>query len=152
MADIEKRETATATRDWLSHWFEEWTHPSSWPDLWRHRLLEGEELMRVEEFTEDDTLVVKAEMPGLDPDRDVTIEVTDHMLSVHAERRQESKVEEKGGYRSEFRYGSFSRRVPIPAGASERDVKATYKDGILEVRIPIDRAKAEAHKVPVERT
>jgi HSP20 family protein len=151
MADVEKHETATPARDWLNRWFEEWTHPGWWPELRRHRFLEGGELMRVEEFSEDDTLVVKAEMPGLDPDRDVTIEVTDHTLCVHAERRQESKVEDKGGYRSEFSYGSFSRRVPLPVGASEGDVKATYKDGILEVRIPIDRAKAEAHKIPVAR-
>jgi len=97
-------------------------------------------------------LVVKAEMPGLDPDKDIAIDVSDQNLHIRAERRQETKVEEKGGYHSEFRYGSFSRHVPLPAGTSDQDVKATYKDGILEVRVPVDRAKAEAHKIPVQRT
>ena len=68
-----------------------------------------------------------------------------------AERRQESKTEEKGGYRSEFHYGNFVRTLPLPVGASDKDVKATYKDGILEVRIPVDRKEAEAKKVPIER-
>jgi HSP20 family protein len=122
-----------------------------WPEFVRGRLLEGLESMRVEEFEEGDTLVVKAEMPGLDPDKDVEISVTDHTLRIRAERRQESKVEEKGRYRSEFRYGSFARSVPLPAGATDQDVKATYRDGILEVRVPLDRGEAEARKIPIER-
>jgi HSP20 family protein len=72
-------------------------------------------------------------------------------LRVHAERREETKSEDKGSYRSEFRYGSFTRVVPLPAGATEKDVKATYKDGILEIRVPVDRAVAEATKIPVQR-
>lgn len=91
-------------------------------------------------------------MPGLDPDKDVEIDVTGQMLRIRAERRQESKTEDKGRYRSEFRYGSFSRAVPLPAGATDQDVKATYKDGILEVRVPIDHGKAEAHNIPIQRT
>jgi HSP20 family protein len=90
-------------------------------------------------------------MPGIDPDRDVEITVRDHTLRLHAERREEHKTEEHGTYRSEFRYGSFTRTVPLPLGASEDDVKATYKDGILEVQIPIDRSEAEARKVAVQR-
>jgi HSP20 family protein len=57
-------------------------------------------------------------------------------LRVHVERREESKTEDKGSYRSEFRHESFTRVVPMPAGATEKDVKATYKDGILELRVP----------------
>jgi HSP20 family protein len=77
--------------------------------------------------------------------------VDDHLLRVKAERRQESKSEDKKGYRSEFRYGSFTRTVPLPAGATEEDVKASYTDGILEVRIPIDGAAAEAMKIPIAK-
>jgi HSP20 family protein len=108
--------------------------------------------MRIEEFREGDTLVVKAEMPGMDPEKDIQIDVSDQTLRIRAERREESKTEEKGSYRSEFRYGSFSRQVPLPAGASEDDVKATYKDGILEVRVPVDQAKAEARTIPIQRS
>jgi HSP20 family protein len=151
MTEIEKRESATPSPDWFSRWFGEMPIPR-WPEPWRARMLEGLEPLRVEEFQEGDTLVVKAEMPGLDPEKDVEISVSDHTLRIRAERRQESKTEEKGRYRSEFQYGSFSRSVPLPVGASDEDIKATYKDGILEVRIPVDAQKAEARKVPVQRS
>jgi HSP20 family protein len=151
MAEIDKREEApAATPDRWARWFEDWPMPRWWPDLWRSRL--DVEPIRVEEIREDDTLVVRAEMPGMDPDRDVEIDVDDQTLRIRAERREETKTEEEGRKRSEFRYGSFSRTVPLPVGATEGDVKATYKDGILEVRIPIDKGKAEARKIPVQRT
>ena len=88
-------------------------------------------------------------MPGIDPDKDVEITVSDGMLHLSAERRSETKTEDKKGYRSEFRYGSFSRSVRLPAGAGEEDVKATYTDGILEVRIPIDEKSNGARKIPI---
>lgn len=150
MAELEKRDFL-ASHDWFSRWFDEWPF-ARWPDLWRSRLLEEIEPMRVEEFEEDKTLVVRVEMPGLDPDKDVEIDVSDQKLHLRAERRQESKVEEKGRYRSEFRYGSFTRTVPLPAGATDKDVKATYKDGILEVRIPVDEGRAAARRIPIQRS
>jgi HSP20 family protein len=107
--------------------------------------------IRVEEFVEGDELVVRTEMAGIDPDRDVQITLSDHTLHITAERRQETKTEDKKAYRSEFRYGAFSRAVPLPAGASDADVKATHKDGILEVRVPIDRRAADATRIPVTR-
>jgi HSP20 family protein len=107
--------------------------------------------MRIEERIDGDQFVVRAEMPGIDPDKDVEINVSDGMLRIHAERREETTTEEEGRRRSEFHYGSFSRVVSLPAGATEADVKATYHDGILEVRVPVDHATAQATKVPVAR-
>ncbi|MGZ6954880.1 MAG: Hsp20/alpha crystallin family protein [Acidimicrobiia bacterium] len=107
--------------------------------------------MRIEERLDGEQFVVRAELPGIDPDKDVEINVTDGMLRIHAERREEKTSEEEGRRRSEFRYGSFSRVVSLPAGATEADVKATYHDGILEVRVPVDHATAQATKVPVVR-
>jgi HSP20 family protein len=126
---------------------------ADWPTSLRELLeAEGAE-MRVEEFEEeeDGTLVVRAEMPGLDPAKDVEVTVSDQVLRITAERRQESKVEDKRGYRSEFRYGSFLRSVALPSGATADDVKATYNDGILEVRVPVDTEQASARKVVVSR-
>jgi HSP20 family protein len=60
--------------------------------------------------------------------------------------------EEEGRYRSEFRYGSLVRRLPLPAGASEDDVTATYRDGILEIRVPIAAAAETVARVPITRT
>jgi HSP20 family protein len=155
MAETDETQTTPAVRgtampDWFDRWFGEWPFPRFRPDLWRG-FAEGPEMLRVEEFTEGDELVVRAEMPGIDPDKDVEIQVSDHRLHLRAERREESKTEDKGGYRSEFRYGSFTRSVPLPVGATEADVKASYKDGILEVRIPVDRKAAEAKKIPIQR-
>lgn len=149
--ELEKRESQVTPRDWFSRWFEDWPAFPRWPEAWRSRLLEGWEPLRVEEVQEDDALVVKAEMPGIDPDQDVEITVSDQTLHIRAERRQESRSEEDGRVRSEFRYGSFARSVPLPAGATEEDVQASYKDGILEVRIPVDEHKAEARRIEVQR-
>ena len=120
-----------------------------WPETWRDLFDVAAPEMRVEEYQEDGHLVVKAEMPGLDPDKDVEITVQDHMLHITAERRQETRSEDKAGYRSEFRYGSFSRTIALPLGATEEDVEASYRDGILEVRVPVDAEQAAAKKVPV---
>jgi HSP20 family protein len=107
--------------------------------------------MKIEERVDGDQYVVRAELPGIDPEKDVEISMAEGSLRIRAERREQTTSEEKNRRRSEFRYGFFSRVVPLPAGATEADVKATYHDGILEVRVPLDHAKAEATKVPVTR-
>src|SRR5579864_8938856 len=124
-----------------------------WPELFRRPWMSrwaGEHFMRVEEFSEDDTLVVRAELAGIDPDKDVEISVSDHLLTIEAQRREEEKVEKRNYVRNELRYGSFSRAVSIPKGVTEADIKATYKDGILEVRIPC-APKKPAVKVPISK-
>ena len=120
-----------------------------WPESWKEAL--EDTALKVEEFEDDGHLVVRAEMPGIDPDKDVEITMSDHTLRLRAERRAETRTDDKKGYRSEFHYGSFTRSVRLPVGASASDVQATYTDGILEVRIPINTAEAEAHKIPVTR-
>lgn len=93
-------------------------------------------------------------MPGIDPDEDVEITLDEGTLCIRAERKEshEEKDEDKGSYRSEFRYGQFTRRLPLPARATKEDVKATYNDGILEIRVPINEETAEAKKIPVNRS
>ncbi len=107
--------------------------------------------MRVEEFTEDGAFVVKAELAGLDPDKDVEVEVLDGTLRLRAQRRQEKKVDEEGYFRTEMHYGAFQRFIPLPPGATEADVKASYKDGILEIRVPVapEAPPDGARKIPV---
>jgi HSP20 family protein len=124
------------------------------PDMFR-RFFESDwdkPWLRVEEFVEGDTLVVRAELPGIDPEKDVDLSVVDGVLHISAEREEKSEQKEKDSYRSEFRYGSFSRSIPLPAGYSETDVKATYRDGVLEIRVPAtEPSKAAAVKIPVVR-
>lgn len=136
--------------DWMDRWFGGIARPKLFPELWRS--MADEDLLRVEEFVDGDTAVVRAELPGVDPDKDIEITVTDHRLRIRGERRQETKTESADGYRSEFRYGSFVRTVALPVGATDKDVKATYADGVLEVRVPIDKATADAKKIPVVRS
>ena len=110
------------------------------------------EMIRVEETYDKDHMTIKAEMPGIDPDKDVEITVADGLLTIKAERREETTEETEGHKRSEFHYGSFYRSLPVPKGAKLADVKATYKDGILSVSLPLPKAtKPEVTKVPVSR-
>ncbi|HLU54824.1 MAG TPA: Hsp20/alpha crystallin family protein [Pseudonocardia sp.] len=112
----------------------------------------GEDLIRVDEYRDGDTEVIRAELPGIDPERDVELTVADGMLRINAERRIEDRTEDKGYLRHELRYGSMSRTLPLPDGVNESDIKATYKDGILEIRIPVpQRAETPPTKIKVKR-
>jgi HSP20 family protein len=143
-------DTNTDTKPEPAHGVRDLIHRPGWLSALEHAFATTP--MRIEDGVEGDEFVVRAEMPGIDPEQDVEINVSDGMLQVRAERREEHRREEAGRRHSEFHYGSFSRVVPLPAGATESDVKATYHDGILEVRIPVDHHKAEATRVPVTRT
>jgi HSP20 family molecular chaperone IbpA len=104
-------------------------------------------LLRLEdEMTKDGRYEVRAEIPGVDPARDVDITVHDGRLTIKAERTE--KTESSG--RSEFSYGSFERTVTLPEGADEDDVKATYDKGILTVSVKISEPKKTEKKVEIE--
>lgn len=113
----------------------------------------NEHLMRVEEFLDGETCVIRAELPGIDPEKDVEITVNDGILRLHAERQQSSEEDRPDGYRSEFHYGSLTRSLRLPKGATEADITASYKDGILEVRVPAPQEieAAAATTIPVMR-
>jgi HSP20 family protein len=108
--------------------------------------------VRVEEFVDDRTLVVRAQMPGVDPDRDIEVSVADGMLRIRAEQRETEDDTDRGLVRSEFRYGSFTRNVPLPEGVKDEDITASYKDGVLEVRtrLPeVARPAAKEKRLPI---
>ena len=135
-------------------------HPAEWPmfglpERWR-RFLDIDDVegwMRVEEFSEDHEMVIRAELPGIDPDRDVEVTTSGGFVKIHAHREEKSEHTEKSGYRSEFRYGEFEREVALPDGVESKDVKATYKDGILEVRIPRPAGSSQTKRtIPVTRS
>ena len=104
--------------------------------------------VRVEDFVENGTYVLRAEMPGIDPDKDVELTVEGDMLTIRGERREEKK--DKNHH--EFHYGSFARSVPLPRDIKPEEVVATYTDGVLEVRVPAVGPEPEVRKVPVQRT
>jgi len=117
----------------VGHWME-----SSWPFGERHEL-------RIEDYDDDGNYVVRAEMPGLDPDRDIRITIDGDRLRILAERSE--RKHERG--HSEFRYGSFSRSVPLPRGADTEHIQARYDAGILEVKVPVSTGNTESRQIPV---
>lgn len=103
--------------------------------------------LRIEEYIEDDAYVLRAELPGIDPSKDVEIEIGDGQLTISGERREEHK--EKS--RREFHYGSFARTVSLPPGAQEEKVEASYTDGVLEVRVGIGTVRPQTRKVAIQQ-
>jgi len=102
----------------------------------------------VESYTEDGKYVVRADLPGVDPDKDIEVKVDGDVLTIHGERREE---EHDHGH-SEVRYGSFTRSVRLPKGADASDVTARYDAGVLVVSVPMTESPAQPIKVAVQRT
>jgi HSP20 family protein len=98
-------------------------------------------LPKVDVSETDDHLIVRAEVPGMDK-KDINITMSDGILTIQGEKKQEKK-EEKENYRFvERRYGSFSRSLRVPNGVNADKIEAGYKDGVLKVVIP----KSESEK------
>lgn len=93
--------------------------------------------LRLEEFAEAGYLVVRAELPGVDPEKDIEITVENGLLTITGERRSETKKDQKSKHFTEMQYGTFARTIPLPDGVSEKDVTASYRDGILEVKLKL---------------
>ena len=87
---------------------------------------------------------LKLEIPGIDPS-DIDVKVTAESVSISGQRQEETKTEEKGKTRTEFRYGQFSRTIGLPARVQNTEAQAEYKDGILKLTVP--KAEAEKNKV-----
>lgn len=101
-------------------------------------LADESHLIRLEEEVQDGHYLVRAEIPGVDPAKDVDVTVSDNKLTIKAERTE--KKETRG--RSEFSYGSFVRTITLPSGANADDIKATYGNGILTVDVTIPKESA----------
>ena len=83
----------------------------------------------------DSEVTVKAVLPGIKPE-DVDITVSEGVLTVRGEHREETKEEKENYYRREIRYGSFARSVPLPTRVNQEKAEADFKDGILTVHLP----------------
>jgi HSP20 family molecular chaperone IbpA len=92
--------------------------------------------------------VVKAELPGIDPDKDVEITLEGGVLTVRAERSEEKKDKQ----RTEFRYGSFVRSIRLPDGVNEQDITATYDKGVFTVKAPMREAEQQDKARRIEVT
>jgi HSP20 family protein len=125
----------------LLRWFEDETFPADFDRTFTPAL-------DVEE--KDGTYLVKADLPGLKKD-DIHIELRNGLLTLRGERRDEHE-EKKGRYHwVERTYGSFERSFCVPEGVTEKDIHAKYRDGVLELSIPVPKApEPKAIEVKVE--
>ena len=117
----------------------------------RLRMPELEELApSVDILEEGGDVVIKAELPGIKKE-DIDVKLTDNTITISGEKKKEEKVEKKDYYRMERSYGSFTRSFGLPSEVQTDKVKAQFKDGILEIRVPkTEEAKQKEKKVLIE--
>lgn len=123
----------------LNRLFDDVLTPSHWDDFSNLSKVPAAELTETEE-----ALNLKLEIPGIKAS-DLDIQVTADHVAIIGERKEETKSEEKGVTRSEFRYGKFSRIIPLPKRIQNTNVTADYQDGILTLTLP--KSEEEKNKV-----
>src|SRR5262249_50994566 len=102
----------------------------------------------VEVFERDNNLVVRAELPGMEPD-DVRIQLTDEGLVIEGDRTRGHEERRGGVYRSEIAYGHFHRLIPLPEGVNVEQAQARINNGVLEIMIPMAEARRQPRNIPI---
>ena len=82
-----------------------------------------------------DAVIVKAEVPGMDP-TDIQLSLQDQVLTLKGEKKQEKEEKDEHYYRAERSYGAFARAIRLPAPVDGSKVTATFKNGLLAVTLP----------------
>lgn len=104
---------------------------------------------QVEVREREGQLVVCADLPGARKE-DVHVEIRDDALILQGERNQESEQNQGGYYRSERSYGRFQRVIPLPEGVNPEQAQANFKDGVLEITIPLpQRQSSQGRKIEI---
>ena len=104
--------------------------------------------IRIEENLTDQDYTLRAEMPGMDPDKDVTVTIVDGVLTIRAQRKEEHKT----AHHSEFRYGALRRSLRLPGNADVNKITATYDKGILTVTVPLTAPAPAGKQIPIAKT
>ena len=141
----------------IDRWFDRLTE-----DFWRRpfsSLMLGErwpfptmslKIPSLDVFEEKDDIVVKADLPGMNKD-EIEVTVTENVVTIKGEKKKEEEVKEKDYYRRERSYGSFVRSVELPSEVKSDQIKANFKDGVLEVRMPkTEEAKKKSVSVKID--
>ena len=104
----------------------------------------------VDVYEEKDDVVIKAELPGLSKE-DISVEVTDATLTIKGEKKRDEAMKEDDYSCCERSFGSFTRSVDLPCEVKADQVKASMKNGVLEVRMPkTEEAKKRAITVKID--
>ncbi len=123
---------------------------SWWPQRWLRPDEEDITAPAIDLYEDKDDIVVKAELPGMEKD-DVEVNLSDRLLTIKGVKKKEEEINEESYYRSERSYGSFLRTLELPKDVHPDKVKASFKSGVLEVRLPkTEEAKTREIKVRVE--
>ena len=124
---------------------------SMFPSMWPRMGFADEELSpAVDIFEQEDAVVVKAELPGMNKDN-ISVELNDGVLRIAGEKKREEKIEKKDYFRMERSVGSFERRISLPSGIETEKTKASFKDGVLEIQIPkSEDAKKKERKIKID--
>ncbi len=101
----------------------------------------------IESWIEDGNLVVRADLPGVDP-KDVEVTVVGETLTLKGKREHKEEKSERDYFHREVSYGSFERSISLPKGVKAEEIKATYRNGVIELTMPIPK-ELSARKVPV---
>lgn len=105
---------------------------------------------RVDVREEDNSLVISAELPGMDQ-KDIDVTVTNDSVRISGEKKHEEKEEEKGYYRHETSYGSFERIIDLPAEVDEEKAEAEFSKGVLTIKLPkSEEAQAKRKKIKIK--
>ena len=102
--------------------------------------------IRIERVMEDEHYVVRAEIPGVDPEKDINVSVENGVVSILAERTEEKHERAH----SEFHYGKLVRMVPLPITAKEETGTAKYTNGILEISFTIGEARRAGRSIAID--
>ena len=103
----------------------------------------------VESFTRDGHVVLRAEIPGVDPDK-VDVTLHDGRLTIRGEKGTDLKVKESDVYLREIARGRFDRSFTLPKGIKSENVKARHVNGVLEISVPLMNEEEQARKIPIE--
>lgn len=103
----------------------------------------------VEVSEREGNYIVRAELPGLKPE-DVRLEIEDDALVLQGERKLEREEDRGGVHRTEIRYGSFYRSIPLPEGANAEQARAKFENGVLEVTVPVPEEKSQRKQIPIQ--
>jgi HSP20 family protein len=117
---------------WFGHIGRNWTSPSGRGVFSRMGSQFGDWSPAIEAFQRGSEFVIRADVPGMNR-QDVQVEVGDDAVTIHGERREDRREEREGAFWTERSYGSFSRVIPLPAGAITDSAKATFTNGVLEI-------------------
>jgi len=104
----------------------------------------------IEVRQKDGQFVVRTDLPGLRKE-DVKVELTDNILTISGERKEEKEEKREGYYRSERSYGSFYRQVPLPEGAKTDTATAQFTDGVLQIAMQAPEREPKARRLEIKQ-